>query len=301
MKIRASAFIPLTFLLTLNVAVYCIGQVEYTICVYSDGSATWTLILISESNFSYADENFRGNLTELVEEAENKTGREMDVRIEEIYIVPQDTYMVVKYIICWENFCEVENSKLVVGDVFQVDDFFSKLYGDGVVYLTYPPEYFVETVSPRPDEQDDQHQMLKWFKAELLSAQTTSIVLTRRTSGFLEFLQQNVVPIVSLIVIASGSSIVFYLLRRKRKAEESLAKPLFPPLLEMEDDEEKVVRTLKNSGGSLYQSQISEKCGFSRAKTSQLLKLMERKGILERRKKGRGKIVTLIKKVGEKE
>lgn len=299
MKVKSLVFILLTFLLTLNGLVHCVNQVEYTIYIDTDGSALLTIIHVSESSFSYIDEN----LTALVEEVENRTGRKMNARVEEINIVPQDTYLVVKYIVRWENFCKVENSRLIVGDVFQAEDFFSKLYGDGVVYLTCSPDYsFVDPVSPEPDEQDDAHQMLKWFKAEALLTQTVNVVFKRKTSfGILELLQQNVVPLFSLITAVSGFFILFHLFRRRRGIKKVSAEPMFPhPLLEMENDEEKVVRTLKNGGGALYQSQISERCGFSKAKTSQLLKFMERKGIVRRQKKGRGKIVTLIRKVGEK-
>jgi uncharacterized membrane protein len=301
MKIESSVLILLTLLLTLNGAVYGVDQVEYTIYINNEGSATWTIIRVLEPDSSYIYENFLNNLTKLVEKTENKTGREMTVWVE-INILPQDTYIVVKYIIRWENFCKVNNSKLIISDVFRVDDFFSKLYGNGVVYLIYPTEYSVEAVSPKPDEQDDTHQMLKWFKSKLFSTQTTNIVLTRKNSSeYLEFLKQNAVPIVSIITIVSFSLILLYLFRLQKKAESAVTKHLFPTLLEMENNEEKIIRMLKSGGGTLYQSQISEKCGFSRAKTSQLLKFMEKKGIVKRKKKGRGKIVTLVREVGENE
>jgi len=302
MKIQFAAFVLLIFLLASDSIVYGGNQVEYNIQIDNEGSAVWTIIQVLESNFSYSIvETFYGNLTELVENVENKTGREMSAWIEEINIIPQDNYSLVKYILHWKNFSKIENSKIIVGDIFQVENFFSEFYGDGVVYLTYPSEYVVETVSPKPDEKDDTHQTLRWFSAERFSTQTPNITFTRKTSTseFLEFLQQNMIPIVSLVMIASGSSILFYLLKRQKRAKRAAMESEFPILPEMESDEEKIVRTLKSAGGNLYQSQIVEQCKFSKAKTSQLLKLMEKKGVIKRYKKGRDKIVTLVKDVGE--
>jgi uncharacterized membrane protein len=68
-----------------------------------------------------------------------------------------------------------------------------------------------------------------------------------------------------------------------------------------ETEEEKVLRVLRSNGGSAYQSAITEQCRFSKAKTSQLLTALERKGAVRRYKKGRDKIVNLIEQVkGEK-
>jgi uncharacterized membrane protein len=301
MKIQFAAFVLLIFLLASDGIVYSGNQVEYNIQIDNEGSAVWTIIQVLESNFSYSIvETFYGNLTKLVENVENKTGREISAWIEEINIIPQDNYILVKYTLHWKNFSKIENSKIIVGDIFQVENFFSEFYGDGVVYLAYPSEYVAETVSPKPDEKDDTHQTLKWFSAERFSTQTPNIIFARKTSTpeFLEFLQQNTNLIVSLVIMVSVSSILFYLLKRQKRAKRTAMEPEFPIPPEMESDEEKIVRTLKSAGGNLYQSQITEQCKFSKAKTSQLLKFMEKKGVIKRYKKGRDKIVTLIQ-VGE--
>jgi uncharacterized membrane protein len=54
------------------------------------------------------------------------------------------------------------------------------------------------------------------------------------------------------------------------------------------------VKLIKSSGGTLHQSAITDQFGFSKAKTSQLLAVLERKGIIRRYKKGRDKIVVLV-------
>ena len=69
----------------------------------------------------------------------------------------------------------------------------------------------------------------------------------------------------------------------------------------LETEEEKVVKVLRSNGGSAYQSAITEQCRFSKAKTSQLLSALEAKGVVQRYKKGRDKIVNLNEQAkGEK-
>jgi uncharacterized membrane protein len=68
--------------------------------------------------------------------------------------------------------------------------------------------------------------------------------------------------------------------------------PEQPSLIETEED--KVLKLLKTASGTMRQSDITERLGFSKAKTSQLLTALENRRILARYKKGRDKIVTLI-------
>jgi uncharacterized membrane protein len=99
-------------------------------------------------------------------------------------------------------------------------------------------------------------------------------------------------------VLAAGSSVGFYTFRRRKKKEAKTAKPPeFPGLPGIESDEEKIVKLLKSSSeSSLYQSAITEQCRFSKAKTSQLLAVLENKGMIRRYKKGRDKIVVLVQR-----
>ena len=62
-------------------------------------------------------------------------------------------------------------------------------------------------------------------------------------------------------------------------------------------EEDKVLKLLKSYGGSMRQSEITEQCRFSKAKTSQLLTALEKKGSITRYKSGRDKIVTLKERV----
>jgi uncharacterized membrane protein len=126
---------------------------------------------------------------------------------------------------------------------------------------------------------------------------STSIVLEKSASalGLLAVLREDAIVIVGVIAIVSGSLVIFYLFRyRQKKGREVTAKLEVPSLLGIESDEEKIVKLLRDSGGSLYQSMITDRCGFSKAKTSQVLSVLESRGVVRRHKRGRQKVVTLI-------
>jgi uncharacterized membrane protein len=279
---------------------YCETTIVYNIQIKNDGSAAWTLIqdvgLNGSNNTTW--QQFQNKVTSLMEKAQDKTGREMSVEIESMTISRSGSYAVVEYSFVWENFSETVNAKITIGDVFQVGNFFNQLYGDGEVNMTYPPEYTIETVSPQPYERYDSSQTLIWVGTADFT-NTTNIVLEQKVStpGLLDALQQNAIIILSLIAIVSASLVGFYIFGYRQKREkEASAKTEIPGLQGIESDEEKIVTLLRDSGGSLYQSTITDRCRFSKAKTSQVLSILESKGILRREKKGRQKVVTLTDK-----
>jgi uncharacterized membrane protein len=297
MKIRILIFMILlvSFFLPCRIA-HCYSAVEYSIQINNDGSAAWTLIQDVSTNGSIDTwQQFQNKVTLLVEKAQNTTGREMIVEFESMSISRSGSYAVVEYGFNWINFSIAKNAKITIGDVFQVENFFNQLYGDGEVNMTYPSGYIVETVSPQPYKRDDSRQTLIWVGTADFT-NSTNIVLEKGalTPGPLDVLQQNAIILVSLIATVSVSFVVFYSFRyRRKRGREATAKPEIPSVLEIESDEEKIVKLIRRSGGSLYQSTIADRCGFSKAKTSQILSVLESKGIVRRHKKGRQKVVTL--------
>ena len=61
----------------------------------------------------------------------------------------------------------------------------------------------------------------------------------------------------------------------------------------METEEDKVLKILKTSVAACANQTLLIQCGFSKAKTSQLLTALEKRGNITRYKKGRDKIVNL--------
>jgi len=291
--------VSFTLLLIPYGKVYSQNQIEYRIQIDSDGSAAWIIRTIgTEVSVNFSE--FENRVTSLVETAEVETGRDMIAVRDSFWMTLNysGSYSVVECGFYWKNFSKVEDTKIIIGDVFQSENFFLQLYGDGEVYITYPSQYIIQTVSPTPYERDDSHHALRWLGTNDFTNELPVIVLREKsvTPGFFETLQDNAIVIAGLLTAAAGSSIGFYVFRRHRKKEKIVKVPELPTPLGIESAEEKIVKLLRSSGGSLYQSAIVDRCKFSKAKTSQLLAVLENKGIVSRYKKGRDKIVTLVEK-----
>jgi uncharacterized membrane protein len=267
--------------------------------IRSDDSAAWIITQKANANSSIDNwQQFQNKVVLLVEKAQDRTGREMSEEFENMSISLSGSYAVVAYSFNWINFSKTENASITIGDVFRVENFFQGLYGDGEVSMTYPPGYVIETVSPQPYQRDDSHRTLIWVGTADFT-NDTSIVLEQGalTLGLLTVLQQDAIMIASLISLVSGSLIVFYYIKyRQKRRREATEKPEIPPPPEMESDEEKIMNLIRDSGGSILQSTITDKCRFSKAKTSQILSTLESKGMVHRYKKGRQKVVTLTDK-----
>ena len=282
-------------------------QLEYGIEVHVDGSASWVIehrfLLETEddemmfrqySNWTYFSDYLIKSVRALVNTVRLRTGREnMTVENFKMTVNVFDSYRVVKYEFDWIEFAEEKGKRIIIGDVFEVDGLF--LHGGGTLNMIYPTGYVVESVSPKPNVESD--RTLTWYEVEDFGTGEPRVVLNERTPSITDMLKSNVPVIVALIALAGigSASLWFFKFRKKEKIGPV---PHVPPVtLGIEDDEEKVVTLLKSAGGRLYQSVLANQCGFSRSKTSKLLTLMETKGKIERQKKGREKVVTLIGEV----
>jgi len=291
------AMILLILLVVPYGAVLGAGQPGYTIQIENDGSATWTVTQILNINSSIETlENLQNNITQLVTASENATGRAMVASVDSLTFSASGSYVEAEYVFQWENFSKVEGEQIIIGDVFQVPDFFSQLFGDMAVYMSYPSKYVVAgTVQPPPSAQNSSIQSLSWLGTKDFNGETR-IVLTEKpaTMGFSGSLEEIAVLIAIVAAIAAGSA-GFYMLRYNRKKKMRASETAEPRSVPgMESDEEKTVKLIKSSGGSLRQSAIADQLGFSKAKTSQLLAVLEQKEVIRRYKRGRDKIVVLV-------
>lgn len=283
-------------------AVLGASQPEYAIQVGYDGSATWTVTQTLDINSSIETlETLQNRITLLVTASESATGRAMAASVDSLTFTASGSYIEAEYKFQWENFSKVQGEQIIIGDVFQVPDFFSQLYGDGGVYMSYPPEYVVVgTVQPPPSTQNSSIQLLSWLGTKDFNGDTR-IVLTEKpaTTGLWGSLEEDAVLIAILAAITAGS-VGFYMLRYNRKKKmRAPGTAELGSLAGMESDEEKAMKLIKSSR-SLRQSAITDQLGFSKAKTSQLLAVLEHKGVIRRYKRGRDKIVVLVEeKKGE--
>jgi uncharacterized membrane protein len=293
------AMVLLVLLVVPYGAVLGANQLEYSIQVLNDGSATWTVTQTLGINSSIETlETLQNRITLLANASENVTGRAMVASADSVTFTASGSYVEAVYKFQWENFSKIEGEQIIIGDVFQVSNFFSQyLYGDGAVYMSYPAEYVVVgPVQPEPSTQNDSIQLLSWLGTADFNG-STRIVLEEKSAnaGLSGSLEEDVVLIMILAAIAAGS-VGFYMSRNNRKKKmRAPERAELRSLPGMESDEEKAVKLIKSSGGSLRQSAITDQLGFSKAKTSQLLAVLEHKGVIRRYKRGRDKIVVLVK------
>ena len=301
-KSRAAALIILALIFMSEIKVYSQNQVEYVIQIEIDGSAVWTIKQTVRINDTYDElDQFQARVVSLGASAKAVTGRDMVVEATSMSAVVIGSYVSVVYSFYWTNFSRVETENMTIGDVFHVQEFFSQLYGDGGIQLIYPQQYTVETVSPPPSKRDDPAKILEWPGTADFNGKDVTILFKKNSasSGLLDLVMQNVLPIAALIGVAVASSVGIYALRRRGKRESQAPQPIpAPDSLQLVSDEEKVVKMLESVGGSALQSAITEHFRFSRAKTSQLLTALENEGVVRRHRKGRDKVVTLVQETG---
>jgi len=278
-------------------------RTEYEIQIMGDRSAIWlvrqTGVDVRVTNNTIAQ--FESKIASLVDAAGGETNRSMTASVTSIKITPSGPYTVVEYRFQWLNFSIIENHRITIGDVFLVREFFLQLYGDGEIIVSYPQEYILEAVTPAPYEHNITLQTLIWLGTMTFVEGQPAILLREESasSGVMDFLGQNSLSIAAAFVAGGGFSAALYVARRHRNKRNGFKmKPEMPLFPSIQTDEEKIAQLLKSSGGSMHQSAIAEQCKFSKAKTSQLLSSLESKRVVSRVKKGRDKIVVLMRQGG---
>lgn len=281
------------------------GYVHYKIQIASDCSAMWTITQVQESNATIETwQGFQDKLLNLINSASAETGRNMSLDSNSLFM--QTTFFSetaskkTEYQFTWLNFSTLNGDEITFGDSFQVPNFFGQLYGDGELQITYPANYTVNSVVPQPNGDQTNPQILDWLGTQFFVNGNPSITLAPATTSTpspqadANGLTWQMYVVVAVVAVAALFAAGIYLFRRRTN---SVTPPVEVPTMRLivESDEQKILNLLRNNGGSQYQSAITEAAGFSKAKTSQLLSALEKRGIVTRYKKGRDKIVTLSK------
>ena len=295
------------FLMLLSIhTAHAVDYIEYKIEINMDASAAWTITRVSDLNASIDLEGFPLRVTALVDAAANQTHREMSLDLDSLQVNDEISWETQSrttiYSFTWHNFSVTKNRNITFGDAFAVPDFFGQLFGDGTLQISYPSTYSVRSVSPTPNEQDDSSRKLTWLRTKDFINGNPTVTLAKNANEENDEWQQFILIGVAVFVVVTVLLASVYFLRiRKKRARDSVNAQLAGALL-TESEEEKVTKVLLSSGGTMRQSAIAEQCRFSKAKTSQLLAVLEQKKVITRYKKGRDKIVTLNERVtGEKQ
>jgi uncharacterized membrane protein len=281
--------------------VNCQNYVAYTVQINVDGSTLWKITNFSDVNASVDTfSDFQDKVSNLVASASSVTHREMSVDENSLQIntTISEKSKTTEYLFLWQNFSVVEGNRIVFGDIFQVNNFFGQLYGDDALEISYPSTFSVKSVTPDPYHSDDTAKTIDWARTQDLVNAETSIILTQTPQN--NNSNQNswqLYTIIAVIAIVASLSFVGFFLFKRRNHVSANANVLPIETVELETEEGKILKLLKSSGGSMRQSDIVDQLKFSKAKTSQLLTILEKNGGITRYKKGRDKIVKLIERV----
>ena len=269
----------------------------YSVQINSDGSALWKITIFSDINATVDTfSDFQNKVSNLVNSASNITQRTMTIDENSLQIntTVSSQSKTTEYTFLWQNFSAIQGNEILFGDVFQVNGFFTQLYGDDALQVSYPSTFNVKSVTPTPYQRDDSDKTLDWARTQDLDNVKTEIVLTSASvnNNF------NQLDIIIVVIVAVGAALSFsgYYIFKRRKSLLKTATVASSEAAELETEEGKILKLLKSSGGRMYQSAIVEQSRFSKAKTSQLLTVLEKRGNITRYKKGRDKIVTLTER-----
>ena len=244
---------------------------------------------------------FKTESSTLVDSASGLTGREMAIDENSLQITTNvsSSSKTTEYIFVWQNFSVNRNGELVFGDVFGVGGFFTQLYGEASVQISYPDTFAVKLVAPEPNVRDDSACTLRWYRTQDLVVNRANVILGEKVDIENQSITRRnaFIAIITAVAVALPLTGVYVVKHRKSKSKTANAVSM-PSAIESE--EEKILKILKASGNAMRQSDITEQCRFSKAKTSQLLAALEKRGIITRYKKGRDKIVN-FKGTGKEE
>ncbi|VVB99375.1 MarR family protein [uncultured archaeon] len=110
---------------------------------------------------------------------------------------------------------------------------------------------------------------------------------------------QNVIIAVLIIVIGAIVAFIAYQFYWKKPEEKGEAisvdrkKPKKIDVSSLDTDERKVIEIVREGNGSVFQSEIVKRLGYSKVKVSRILDKMEQKGLLEKKRRGMANLVVL--------
>lgn len=298
---RIVACIAVFSMLFLLLPIYdanCQDFIEYKVYMGSNGSAGWLITKVSDVNAPIDSwESFQTRIYDLVDSASNLTGRQMDI---DDYSLQINTTVsagskITEYMFIWQNFSIIQKDELSFGDVFGVNDFFDQLYGEASLQIEYPDNCVVQSVSPEPNLRDDSAHILRWYRTQDLTSNQVAVSIKIQSNGFMQngISEQYIILGAASVLVIAALLTGFLVVKRRKVKTIVAAKEASTIVAPLESEEDKILNTLRSGGNSMRQSDITEQCRFSKAKTSQLLASLEKRGIIRRYKKGRDKIVTL--------
>jgi uncharacterized membrane protein len=302
-------------------AVQCQGQLQWTtsidVEVRDDGSASWLVqrktslltevdeALFSEYLNTTSVDELSNNVHTMVDQASLATGRSMGVEGFEVRSTVSTTAFgeegVLQYQFVWTGFAEkTSDDKIMIGDSLKGE---LDLSSNDLMIIIYPAGYVPSFVYPSPDKAEYSDRTLTWLGPKNFGAGEPAVLFEKGNSSWIDALRTNIFGFFMVGVAVVAGFLGYFVGRRRVIRADGLKSGVREQeqlsLQGFEGDEEKVLKLLQAAGGRLFQSAIVEQFGFSKSKASTLLSVMEKKGVITRKKSGREKIVALAKRADE--
>ncbi len=312
--VRRILYLALIFLLFINTSLAQENgyKITYTINVANNGAATWHVEyrtpLVSKDDFDAFEnytmqlksvhlDEFRQLMLKSVSEAANATSRKMIAGgftgDAEVQTAPTGMYGVVHYSFTWTNFAKIDSDqKMNIGDVFVGGLYLSK---DNTLIMQIPSDYTVEKVTPQPDQISNG---LVWYGLRSFQAGEPGISLLKTSSPWIQY-----IFIIFIVLLAAAAGIFIYIYKIRGKKEENLVKNANKDAEksivsitenELMDLEDRIVKLLKEKGGSMYQSDIGKLLGLPKSTVSSALNELNNKNVIQKIKKGRENLIRLL-------
>jgi uncharacterized membrane protein len=263
------------------------------------------------------------NKTEhIIRKASEITGRKMEAQTYDFRIynltLPTISFGILEYYFKWINFAKIEGNNISIGDIFSGGFY---LYKNDILEINLPEKYNIISLTPEADKVEN--KKLIWYgprnfesnRPEIIlsysiktitqtststivegtfttSKGTSETLITEQTTQTSTLITTTPIGIsgVTTLTILFITLIALTLVASFPIIKRIRTKPFSE---ELRADEELIIRLLREAGGTMTQSDIKKKTGFSKAKTSMVLKSLYQKGLIEKTRKGREQIITL--------
>jgi hypothetical protein len=262
------------------------------------------------ANRSTVESQFADRMSRTARDAENATGREMEVRNVSVSTRTDAVAGVVAYRFRWTDFA------VASGGDFRAGDAISGLVLDSgtTLSMTWPEEYDVAEITPDADER--RSGVAIWNPPETFGAEEPRLVLERGGGGT-DSVLLGVLAVVILALVAAG----WRFRDRLRPPVSATASGgdgrdaagsgatgggtsgddgggstgggEDDPPAELLSNEERVLGLLEENGGRMKQQQVVQELGWTDAKTSQVVGTLREDGEIEVFRIGRENVLAL--------
>lgn len=277
--------------------------ISYTIAPALDGTAAWTVEYrtllptgddvtaferdVSDSS-SLPAEDVREVMKSSAKNAAEATSRPMEIRNFSastlVQTTPTGTYGIIRYSFLWTGFTQPGDS-ITIGDAFVGGLYLSH---ETTLVIHPPKEYTVAGASPAPDFSGND---LTWQGVRSFPPGEPRIVLQPPRFPW---------PVVLPAVVAAGTVsglVVWYIFKRRKGQPVATPNPRTDGTLvnEIARFEDRILLLLQESGGELYQSDITTRLGAPKSTVSSALNVLHDDGRIVKVRKGRENLIRLVR------